>query len=206
MISAESPENTIAAGKLTSRIQHQRRPSPAVTTDYGTEPNVLQSRSWSAVTSNYFAYSPAHVYVMDRLWDNGHAEWALQDFVHDEAALLDGPGGERFVVLARPLHRGQFLVAALAPPGIDGVLRPLHTPHGIAVPGDPVRAAADVERRLLPRYRHAVEAARVPALREAHCLAEQALADWDSVSDSLCDAAGMPLDEDAYGIRQADPR
>ncbi|MEE4543619.1 hypothetical protein V2S66_16765 [Streptomyces sp. V4-01] len=159
--------------------------------------------SWSAVTEDYFAYSPAHADVMDRLWDTGPVEWALQDFVHDEAALLNGPGGENFVVLARPLHRGQFLVAALAPPGIDGVLRPIHTPHGIAVPGDPVRAAADVERRLLPRYRHAVEAARLPALREAHRLAEQALADWDAVSDSLCDASGMPLDEDAYGIRQA---
>jgi hypothetical protein len=159
--------------------------------------------SWSAVTEDYFAYSPAHADVMDRLWDNGHAEWALQDFVHEEAALLDGPGGERFVVLARPQHRGQFLVAALSPPGVDGALRTGHVPHGIAVPGDPVRAASDVERRLLPRYRHAVEAVRIPTLCAAHRLAQEALADWDAVSDSLCDAAGMPLDEDAYGIRQA---
>lgn len=159
--------------------------------------------SWSAATDDYFAYSPTHVYVMDRLWDHGHAEWALQDVVHEEAALLDGPSGELFVVLARPQHRGQFVVAALAPPGIDGALRTDHTPHGIAVPGDPVRAAADVERRLLPRYQQAVEAVRVPSLREAHRLAQEALADWDAVSDSLCDAAGVPLDEDAYGIRQA---
>jgi hypothetical protein len=93
-------------------------------------------------------------------------------------------------------------VAALAPPGIDGSLRADHTPRGIAVSGDPVRAAADVDRRLLPRYRQAVEAVRVPALGEAHRLAQQALDDWDAVSDSLCDAAGIPLDEDAYGVRQ----
>ncbi|WP_433888490.1 hypothetical protein [Streptomyces sp. CA-111067] len=159
--------------------------------------------SWSAATDDYFAYSPTHVHVMDRLWDNGHAEWALQDAVHEEAALLDGPGGEGFVVLARPRHRGQFLVAALAPPGIDGVLRTGHTPHGIAVPGDPIRAAVAVERRLLPRYQHSVETVRGPALREAHRLAQEALDDWDAVSDSLCDERGVPLDEDAYGIRQA---
>ncbi|WP_435127258.1 hypothetical protein [Actinacidiphila sp. bgisy144] len=158
--------------------------------------------SWSAATGDFFPNSPTHVHVMDRLWDNGHTEWALQDFVHEQAALLDGPDGERFVVLARPQHRGQFLVAALAPPGIDGALRTNHTPHGIAVPGDPLRAVADVERRLLPRYRNAVEAARVPALREAHRLARKALQDWDAVSDSLCDERGVPWDEDAYGSRQ----
>jgi hypothetical protein len=159
--------------------------------------------SWNAVTKRYFAYSPAYVEVRERLWDHGPVERALQGFPPDRAALLDGPSGERLLVLARPQCRGQFLVAALAPPGMDGTLRADHTPNGIAVPGDPVRAAADVERRLLPRYRHAVEAARGPALREAHRLANKALDDWDAVSDSLCDAAGVPLDEDAYGIRQA---
>jgi hypothetical protein len=159
--------------------------------------------SWSAVTEDYFAYSPAHADVMDRLWDNGHAEWALNDFVHHEAALLDSPGNENFVVLARPLHSGQFLVAALAPPGVDGTLRTDHVPHGIAVPSDPARAAADIERRLLPRYRQAVEAVRAPAMREAYVRALDALDDWNAVSDSFCDEQGFPLDEDAYGIRQA---
>ncbi|MFC4035149.1 hypothetical protein ACFO3J_27295 [Streptomyces polygonati] len=158
--------------------------------------------SWNAAVKDHFAYSPAYAYVMDRLWDHGHAQWGLQDFVTDEATLLDSSGTELLVVLPRPHHRTQFLVAALAPPGIDGVLRSGNAPHGIAVSADPVRAAADVERRLLPRYRHAVEAVRIPALREAHRLAQQALDDWDAVSDSLCDQQGIPLDEDAYGVRQ----
>jgi hypothetical protein len=156
---------------------------------------------WNAVAKAHFAYSPAYVDVIDRLWDNGPVERTLQRFAPDRAALLNGPSGERLVVLAAP-RPGRFLVAALAPPGIDGSLRADHTPRDIAVPGDPVRAAADVDRRLLPRYRQAVEAVRVPALGEAHRLAQQALDDWDAVSDSLCDAAGIPLDEDAYGARQ----
>ncbi|MFI0722633.1 hypothetical protein [Streptomyces sp. NPDC021224] len=157
---------------------------------------------WNAVAKAHFAYSPAYVDVIDRLWDNGPVERALQRFTPDRAALLNGPSGERLVVLAAPQRPGRFLVAALAPPGIDGSLRADHTPRDIAVSGDPVRAAADVDRRLLPRYRQAVEAVRIPALGEAHRLAQQALDDWDAVSDSLCDAAGIPLDEDAYGARQ----
>jgi hypothetical protein len=141
--------------------------------------------------------------VRDRLWDHGHTAWTLRRFVPAEAALLNGPGGTRLVVLARPQRPRQFLVAALAPPGVHGALLADHTANGIAVPGSPVRAAAAVERRLLPRYRQAVETVRGPSLREAHRLAQKALDDWDAVSDSLCDGQGLPLDEDAYGIRQA---
>lgn len=158
---------------------------------------------WRAVANTHFAYSPVYAHVRDRLWDHGSAERALQWFAPDEAALLNGPSGERLIVLARPQRPGQFLVAALAPPGVHGALLTDHTPNGIAVAGSPGRAAAAVERRLLSRYRQAVEAVRGPALREAHRLARKALDDWDSVSDSLCDGQGFPLDEDAYALRQA---
>jgi hypothetical protein len=158
---------------------------------------------WSAAAIAPFDYGPASADVKDRLWDHGHVEWALQDFIQEEAAVLDGPAKENFVVIPRPLRRGKFLVAALAPPGIDGTLRAEHAPHGIAVSDDPARAAAAVQRRLLPRYRHAVETVRAPALRQARLLAQQALDDWDAVSDSYCDDQGFPLDDDAYATRQA---
>jgi hypothetical protein len=51
MTSAESPENTIRTRELTSRIQRQRRRSPVVTTDYGTEPFVGHSRQGVAAFS-----------------------------------------------------------------------------------------------------------------------------------------------------------
>jgi hypothetical protein len=126
----------------------------------------------------------------------------VQNFPHREAALLIGPDHERLMVLARPLRPGRFLVAALAPPGVSGALHLHHAPRGIAVPGDPARAEAAIERRLLPRYRQAVETVRGPALEEAHLLAQEALDSWDAISDSLCDEHGVPLDEDAYGVRQ----
>jgi hypothetical protein len=126
----------------------------------------------------------------------------VQNFPHREAALLIGPDHDRLMVLARPLRPGRFLVAALAPPGVSGALHLHHAPHGIAVPGDPARAAAAIERRLLPRYRQAVDTVRGPALDEAQLLAQEALDSWDAVSDSLCDEHGVPFDEDAYGARQ----
>ncbi|SDP31878.1 hypothetical protein [Actinacidiphila guanduensis] len=158
--------------------------------------------SWNAATKAPFAYSPTYADAMDRLWDHNHVEWALLNFAQEEAALLDGPDKELLIVLPRPRRPGQFLVAALAPPGLTGTLHLHHAPDGIAVPADPARAAAAIERRFLPRYRQAVATVRGPALEEAHLLAQEALAEWDAISDSLCDEHGVPLDEDAYGARQ----
>jgi hypothetical protein len=158
--------------------------------------------TWNAATKASFTYSPTYADVMDRLWDHNHVEWALLHFAQEEAALLDSPGKELLIVLPRPRRPGQYVVAALAPPGVTGTLRFRHAPGGIAIPGDPARAAAAIERRFLPRYRQAVETVRGPALDEAHLLAQEALDSWDAISDSLCDEHGVPLDEDAYGLRQ----
>ncbi|WP_435124640.1 hypothetical protein [Actinacidiphila sp. bgisy144] len=143
-----------------------------------------------------------HADVAERLWDNGHVDWALYYFTHEEGAVLTGPGDETFVVLTRPRRPRQFLVAALAPPGVDHPLR-TDPPRGIAVAGDPIRAASSIERRLLPRYRQAVEAVRTPALRRAHSRAQEALRAWNSLSGSLCDEQGLPLDTDDYHAHQS---
>jgi hypothetical protein len=158
---------------------------------------------WTAVVDEDFAHSPACERVIEELWDDAHVQWAVDTFVHREAAFLIGPADEHLVVLARPHRPEQFLVAALAPPGTEGILRTAHPPHGIAVSHDSARAAAGVERRLLPRYRQSLASIRIPALRRAHRLAEQALDEWDAVSDSYCDEHGFPRDEHAYGLRQA---
>ncbi|WP_221334082.1 hypothetical protein [Streptomyces sp. EAS-AB2608] len=56
-------------------------------------------------------------------------------------------------MIPRPRSSGQYLVAPLRPDGV----RPHHfsdvdEPNGISVPDDPVCAAAQVTRRVLPRY------------------------------------------------------
>jgi hypothetical protein len=64
-------------------------------------------------------------------------------------------------VIERPLRPRQYLVAPLEPEGFaPHHFRGVHEPNGIAVPDDPIRAAAAITRRLLPRYRQAREVVR----------------------------------------------
>lgn len=137
------------------------------------------------------------------VWDSQNLDWATAEFSPWKAAVLSGPRGERLLALAHPRHPTNFIVGALAPPGLG------HDPVGdedaplaITVTTHPARAASDIARRFLPRYAEAVARIRLPALADALGGAAQAEADWDAVSDSLCDSDGQPLDEAAYGEGQ----
>ncbi|MEU6172719.1 hypothetical protein ABZ832_12385 [Streptantibioticus parmotrematis] len=160
--------------------------------------------TWEVLRDSEFADSPNRAMVTGTLWDDALVEGVLQDVVQREAALLVGPGDEALLILARPRHPDQVLVAALAPPGVDGVIRSDHVPRGIAVSSDPARAAAAVSQRLLPRYHACLDQVRMPVLGHAHREAARALADWDAVSGSLTDDQGFPIDGSAYGARQAE--
>ncbi|MEU9246586.1 hypothetical protein [Streptomyces sp. NPDC048385] len=99
--------------------------------------------------------------LADRLWDCGATNSALQDFPNARKALLEGPDGELLCAIERPRYPRQYLVAPLEPDGF----KPHHfsgvdEPNGIAVPNDPVRAAAAITRRVLPRHHHALNAVR----------------------------------------------
>ncbi|MER0445781.1 hypothetical protein ABR738_14625 [Streptomyces sp. Edi4] len=96
-----------------------------------------------------------------QLWDAGHVDYIVSQYVLTHDAVLHGPGDQRLYVADRPLYPYQFVVAPLAP-DTSGV-KPHHfdgveEPNGITVPNDPARAAAQVTRRVLPRYEQALEA------------------------------------------------
>ncbi|WP_051842157.1 hypothetical protein [Streptomyces sp. NRRL F-5193] len=108
------------------------------------------------------------------VWDLNLVSGAIAEFVLREDAHLIRQDGTRLYVTIRPLHDDEFLVAAIAPTGsiaaeaFEGV----REPDGIAVPGDPERAAHAVTADLLPRYevalaqvRHAVMNPPQPASR-----------------------------------------
>ncbi|MFI9202178.1 hypothetical protein [Streptomyces sp. NPDC053048] len=97
----------------------------------------------------------------------GHAQWAVSEFVLGHDAVLNGPDGMRLYVIDRPLKQREFIVAALAPTGVqDHLFRGVQEPNGITVSTDPVRAAATVTRRLLPRYEEALAHVRRKAAAE----------------------------------------
>ncbi|MFB9556868.1 hypothetical protein [Streptomyces roseoviridis] len=121
--------------------------------------------TWTSEYHRHASYSEQFP-VAERLWDTGHVDWAVSEHVLGHHAVLTGSAGEELYVIDRPLRRGQFLVAALEPPGFQPHhFRGVPEPNGIAVSADPVRAAASISCRLLPRHARAVEAVRARARR-----------------------------------------
>ncbi|MEU6355043.1 hypothetical protein ABZ896_37990 [Streptomyces sp. NPDC047072] len=103
--------------------------------------------------------------TVERLWDLGHVDHIVSQYILGHDAVLTGPDGEQLYVTDRPNYRHQFVVAALEPSGVTGhQTSAVHEPNGIAVPNHPVRAAAAITRCLLPRYGTAVAADRAKAL------------------------------------------
>ncbi|MFJ9667661.1 hypothetical protein ACIRPP_24115 [Streptomyces sp. NPDC101219] len=97
----------------------------------------------------------------EQLWDTGHVDYVVSQYVLTHDAVLQGPADQRLYVTDRPRYPHQFVVAALAPDGAR--IKPHHfagvaEPNGIAVPKDPARAAARIAQRLLPRYEQALRA------------------------------------------------
>ncbi|MFJ6898151.1 hypothetical protein [Streptomyces hokutonensis] len=99
--------------------------------------------------------------LITRVWDNGHINWAA-GYDRTLHVLLDGPDRQQLCVFKRPVGRGgEFLVTPMHPTHFKvHQVSPVEEPNGIVVPGDPLRAAADVARRVLPRYQAALETVR----------------------------------------------
>ncbi|MFD8847620.1 hypothetical protein [Streptomyces sp. NPDC059604] len=114
--------------------------------------------TWTSTYQHHAAYKDQYP-TTNQVWDIGHVHYIVSTYVLAQDAVLHGPGLQRLYVTSRPLYSRQFVVAPLEPVGPG--IRPHHfegveEPHGIAVPDDPVRAAADVTRRVLPRYGQAL--------------------------------------------------
>ncbi|MGW7540004.1 hypothetical protein ACWGKQ_02625 [Streptomyces sp. NPDC054770] len=155
--------------------------------------------SWTVVAQEHAAYADQFP-PADRLWVLGHVRWAFEQFVLSRSAVLTCDTGCELVVVDRPRRTREFLVATLQPSGGDVEDR-VKAPHGIVVDADPARAASAVADRLLPRYAQAVREARIEQVAVAVVAGERVLAEWDAISDSLCDADHWPLDE-RYDLRQ----
>ncbi|WP_165983952.1 hypothetical protein [Streptomyces sp. YIM 98790] len=143
------------------------------------------------------------------VWDHhGVLHRALAEHRVPRAAILTDEQRHQLVVIDRPGHPGRLLAAPLAGSGFEDLSAAgiaaagLPAPDAISLPRDPARAAAALARRLLPHQLQMLHALRVVELEHALRQGQAALAAWDAVSDSLCDAAGQPLDENAYGARQ----
>ncbi|MGH4028715.1 hypothetical protein ACQB60_07240 [Actinomycetota bacterium Odt1-20B] len=155
--------------------------------------------TWAAAVNEHTSHAD-QFQVAERVWSRGTVGCVFDEFAVNRHAVLTSDSHTHLVVIDRPQRTREFLVAALEPRGSGFAALGL-APDGIAVSGDPVRAASRVERRLLPRYEQVLRDVLIDRLAGAVRTGERVLADWDAVSDSLCDAEGWPLD-DRYGLRQ----
>lgn len=89
----------------------------------------------------------------EHVWDMNLVAHAIAEHVLDQDAVLTRDDGARLYAIARPRSGEEFLVGAIAPPGIPAeAFRTVREPDGIVVHDDPVQAAVDITTGLLPRY------------------------------------------------------
>lgn len=166
-----------------NRIHAPERPaSVSQRADLAAFATALAQRLPGTWTSQHHPHAtyPDQFPIAEELWDMGHAQWAVSEFVLNHDAVLAGPDGKRLYVIDRPLNKGEFIVAALAPPGLDDHLfRGVPEPNGITVGTDPARASTAVARRLLPRYDKALaEVRRRAALEQVPSVKRTAQVDF----------------------------
>ncbi|MCX4529241.1 hypothetical protein OG982_26705 [Streptomyces sp. NBC_01551] len=135
---------------------------PSARADLSLFASALAARLPGQWTSNYRLHLTFEdqCATIDRLWDRGHVEYIVSQYVLGHEAVLHGPDGQHLYVTDRPLRPRQFVVAPLGPDVEPHHFVGIEEPNGIAVPNDPVRAAAHIARRLLPRYESARDAVR----------------------------------------------
>ncbi|MFE9407421.1 hypothetical protein ACFYN0_01255 [Streptomyces sp. NPDC006704] len=141
---------------------------PAPRTDLAAFATAVAHRlpgTWTSEYHHHAAYADQFPTV-ERLWDHGHVNHIVSEYVLGHDAVLNGPDDQQLYLADRPLYPHQFVAAPLEPGSSDikshhfvGVVEP----NGIAVPNDPVRAAAHITQRVLPRYERARQAVRFNA-------------------------------------------
>ncbi|GHG02821.1 hypothetical protein GCM10018777_12240 [Streptomyces albogriseolus] len=92
---------------------------PQPRTDLSAFATALAERLPDTWTSEYHRHA-AHedqFPTIERLWDSGHVDYIVSQYVLGHDAVLHGPGNEQLYVTDRPLYPHQFLVAPLEPKG-----------------------------------------------------------------------------------------
>ncbi|WP_327255381.1 hypothetical protein [Streptomyces sp. NBC_01244] len=138
-------------------------PSTPPRTDLGAFARALAARlpgdTWTTTYARHGEY-PDQIRTTKELWDIGAVGYAATNFVLGHEAVLARGDGARLLIFDRPLRRRQFMVGALQPDAHDDAFHLVAEPNGLAIPADPARAAAQIARRLLPRYETALRQVR----------------------------------------------
>ncbi|WP_407835914.1 hypothetical protein ACE1OC_04830 [Streptomyces sp. DSM 116496] len=115
--------------------------------------------TWTSTYTRHAAYHD-QIATTSTVWDMGAVGYATSNFVLGHQAVLTRTDGARLLLFDRPRFRHQFMIGALEPDAHHDAFHQVDEPNGITIPADPARAAAQVTRRLLPRYEKALRQVR----------------------------------------------
>ncbi|MCX5303160.1 hypothetical protein OG304_06795 [Streptomyces sp. NBC_00160] len=119
----------------------------------------LPGDAWITAYARHGEYSD-QIRTTAGLWDIGAVGYAATNFVLHHEAVLARADGARLLIIDQPLRQRQFMVGALQPDAHHDAFHLVAEPNGITIPADPARAAAQITRRLLPRYEAALRQVR----------------------------------------------
>ncbi|MEH0658481.1 hypothetical protein ACKI1I_17365 [Streptomyces turgidiscabies] len=89
-----------------------------------------------------------------RIWDSGPLPYAAFETDGVQRSVLTHHWGLQLYVMPRPYRPAEYLGLPMLPANTSHQhVQGLRAPRGIAIPADPVRAAARLHRRLLTDYR-----------------------------------------------------
>ncbi len=107
---------------------------------------------WTSEYRSHATTHSDHTQLTEGVWDMDLVSDALARRTPRRSTVLTY-GEARLFVIENPDNQEEFLVAAMAPPGVaPEAFRGVREPDGITVPDDPYRAADEVLSDLLPRY------------------------------------------------------
>ncbi|MER5567165.1 hypothetical protein ABT083_13270 [Streptomyces goshikiensis] len=137
-------------------------PTRLLRDDLATCAEGIAARLPGAWTSTYTRHPDYHAQIAttSQLWDIGAVGYAASNFVLGHQAVISRANGARLLVFDRPRYPDQFMIGPLEPVAPQDAFHQVDEPNGITVPRDPIRAAAQVTHRLLPRYEQALRQIR----------------------------------------------
>ncbi|MCX4776884.1 hypothetical protein [Streptomyces sp. NBC_01264] len=116
----------------------------------------LPGATWTSTYTRHASYSD-QIPATAELWDVGAIGYAASNFVLAHQAVLSRADGARLLAFDRPMRARQFMIGPMVPDAVPDAFHKVAEPNGITIPADPVRAASQIGRRLLPRYEAALQ-------------------------------------------------
>ncbi|MGW3056510.1 hypothetical protein ACWC98_11295 [Streptomyces goshikiensis] len=112
--------------------------------------------TWTRELRQHDIHADQHVLTAS-VWDMNQVAEALAARPLEHDVILTRDDGRRLFLMDHPRYEDEFLIAVMAPVGVHAeAFRGVREPDGIAIPGDPERAAEAVITDLLPRYETAL--------------------------------------------------